>query len=102
MMIKLKNGLCSIPYYRKDQYDRLRDVSVDKETFSKSYDDSVKTTKVKHLEMESKGFRVVKIDVDVEELINWCDSLCVPINPEFRTRFALEKLKEMISKNLIG
>ena len=98
----MKNRICSIPFYRKDQYDRLKDVSIDKETFSKSYDEMMKTTESKHKEMENLGFMVVKIDVDVKELIDWCDSINVAINPRFRTEFALKKLKEMISKDLVN
>ena len=101
-MNKSQKKICSIPYYRKDQYDRLRKISIDKETFSISYDEMMTITKSKHKEMEKKGFKVVKIDVDIEELIEWCNSQNATLNPESRTRFALEKLKEMISNNLIN
>lgn len=100
-MNKSKNRICSIPYYRKDQYDRLREVSIDKETFSISYEEMMIITESKHKEMENKGFEVVKIDVDIEELIEWCNSRSVTLNPESRTKFTLEKLKEMISNNVI-
>ena len=101
-MNKSQKKICSIPYYRKDQYDRLRKISIDKEIFSISYDEMMTITKSKHKEMEKKGFKVVKIDVDIEELIEWCNSQNATLNPESRTRFALEKLKEMISNNLIN
>lgn len=100
-MNKSKKRICSIPYYRNDQYDRLREVSIDKETFSISYEEMMIITESKHKEMENKGFEVVKIDVDIEELIEWCNSRSVTLNPESRTKFTLEKLKEMISNNVI-
>jgi len=49
--------------------------------------------------MENKGFKVVKIDIDIEELIEWCRNRKVTINPESRTKFSMKKLKEMISNN---
>ena len=101
-MNKSETRICSIPYYRKDQYNRLQEVSIDKENFSISYEEMMTITASKHKEMENKGFKVVKIDVDIEELIGWCNSRCVTLNPASRTRFTLEKLKEMISNNVIG
>ncbi len=101
-MDRIQKKICSIPYYRDDQYDRLQDVSIDKETFSISHDEMLNITKSKHKEMEKKGFLVVKINVEIDELIEWCDFRSVKITPESRTKFALYKLKEMISKNLIN
>jgi len=100
-MNKSETRICSIPYYRRDQYNRLREFSIDKENFSISYEEMITITASKYKEMENKGFKVVKIDVDIEELIEWCNSRCVTLNPESRTRFTLEKLKEMISNNVI-
>ena len=100
-MNKSQKRICSIPYYRNDQYQRLRDVSIDKETFSMAYDEMLNITESKSKEMERKGFLVVKIDVDIEGLIEWCHLISLTINPESRAKFTLYKLKEMISKNLI-
>ncbi len=100
-MDKSETRICSIPYYRKDQYNRLREVSIDKENFSISYEEMMTVTASKQKEMENKGFKVVIIDIDIEELVEWCNSQCVTLNPESRTRFTLEKLKKMISNNVI-
>ncbi len=101
-MNKLPKKICALAYYRKDQYDRYRKISVDKEAFSKSYDEMMLTTKSKHKEMENKGFKVVKIDIDIEELIEWCQHREIILNPESRTKFAMEKLKGMISNGFIN
>jgi hypothetical protein len=39
------------------------------------------SAKSKYKEMENKGFKVVKIDIDIEELIEWCRNRKVTINP---------------------
>ena len=100
-MNKTKKRICSIPYYREDQYNRLRELSIDKENFSISYEQMNAIRESKHKEMVNKGFKVVKIDVDIEELIEWCNFRSTTLNPESRTRFALAKLKEMISNKEI-
>ena len=95
-MNKLPKKICALAYYRKDQYDRYREISVDKEALSKSYDEMMVSAKSKYKEMENKGFKVVKIDIDIEELIEWCRNRKVTINPESRTKFSMKKLKERV------
>jgi hypothetical protein len=95
-MRQVQTKICSIPYYRKDQYGLLCEASIDKETFSIPYERMMDITESIHREMEKKGFKVVKIDVDIEELIEWAASQHLNLNPESRTKFAIEKLKEII------
>jgi hypothetical protein len=89
-------NIFSIPYYRRDQYALLREKSLDKETFAISYDEMIATTESKRLEIENGGFKVIKVDIDVIELIEWAATQELPINPESRTRFAMIKLKEKL------
>ncbi len=56
-MNKSQKRICSIPYYSNDQYDRLIDVSIDKENFSISYEEMVTITESKRKEMEKKDLR---------------------------------------------
>jgi hypothetical protein len=100
-MSRLKKKICSIPYYREDEYKHLQDLSDDKDTFSISFQEFAKITESKHEEMERKGFQVVKVVVTVEELAAWTKARGLRIDAESRTRFALEKLKEMISNKAI-
>ena len=65
------------------------------------YGDYMKITKSKHKEMVRKGFKVVKVFVDIEQLIDWANSRNLSINAESRTRFTMEKLKTMISDGLV-
>ncbi|WP_143741865.1 dihydroxyacetone kinase subunit DhaK [Thiorhodovibrio frisius] len=95
-MKKLQKRICSIPYYRREQYDLLREASIDKETFSISYEEMMAITESTHRDMESKGFHVVRVYVDIYELLEWATSLSISLNPESRTKFAMEKLKELI------
>ncbi len=97
-MRQAQTKICCIPYYRQDQYDLLRKASIDKETFSIPYERSMAITESQHRKMEKKGFKVVKIDVDIEELIEWATSKNLTLNPGSRTKFAMEKLKEIINE----
>jgi hypothetical protein len=94
---KSQKGICSIPYYRREQYERLKEISTDKKNFSISYEEMMSITKLQHIQMEKKGFKVVKIDVDIEELIEWCQFRNLTLNPKSRTQFTMDKLKSMLS-----
>ena len=90
-----ENSIISIPYYREDQYDLLSNISIDKENFRYTYEESLEITKIRHHEMEQKGFKVIRMDVDVYELIKWCDFHKLNVTPKSRTQFALELLKDI-------
>lgn len=101
-MEHLETKICSIPYYRRDQYEILREQSVDKENFAISYDEMTAITELRRLDMENRGFTVIKINVDMVELIEWAASQHSNLDPESRTRFAMKKLKEIISSPYYG
>ena len=101
-MKKKQVRICSIPYYREDQIQRFREISTDKENFLISYSQMQLKNESAYRDMEKKGFKVVKIFVDIDELIEWANAHNLPINPESRTRFALESAKKMISNGSIS
>jgi len=89
----------SIPYYKKEQYKLLRQVSSDKETFPESFDKMFADTELKYKQLKKKGLTVVRVNVDVNELHKWCVSQGLEIDPESRLKYTLVKLKKMISNN---
>lgn len=74
---------------------------MDRENFAVTYDEYFAVTEKKRLDMEKKGFKVVKLDVDIVELIEWVASQKFNLDPESRTRFAMKKLKEIISNRSV-
>lgn len=58
-------------------------------------------TETTRLDMENRGYKVIKINVDMVELIEWAASQHFKLNPESRTRFAMKKLKVIISSQSI-
>ena len=89
----------SIPYYKKEQYKLLRQISSDKETFPEAFEEMFADTELKYNQLKKKGLTVVRINVDVNELLKWCVSQGLVIDPESRLKYTLVKLKKMISNN---
>ena len=45
-------------------------------------------------DMESHGFSPVKVDVDVEELVAWCQERRLPVDAKARAQFIAYKLQQ--------
>jgi hypothetical protein len=99
--MKTQDRYCASPYYRRNPYDYLRKIAMDKDTFSMSYDEMRAITEARYHEMEESGFKACKIDFDAEELSDWCNRQGVGMNPASRTRFAMMKLKKLIDTSIL-
>ncbi len=47
------------------------------------------------------GITPIKVDVDVNELLRWCNFNKLSVNAETRSKYTMEQLKEMISDGKI-
>ena len=73
-----------IAWYRADQWDRLREVSEDREDLDETYDAWHAREKKRLMKLTASGERPVRIPVDVEELIAWCKAADKVVNAESR------------------
>ena len=85
-------------WYRADQWDRLRSLAADPEVLEDTYrgwqscaDDSIR-------KLASTGVQVRKVDVDVEEMWEWCQSRGTTFDGKARALFAAEKLRSFVKK----
>ncbi len=85
----------AIVWYRPEQWQRVRDVATDAEELEMSYIEWLQVAEERFKEIQSKGFRVERVDVDSEELILWCNERGLENNGNARSRYAAEKLSEL-------
>ena len=86
--------LVGIAWYRSDQWQRLRELSVDTETLEQTHQAWL-TMATKTLDdLQKAGLRVQKVDVDVEELVSWCQERELPVDAQARARFVTETLEQ--------
>ncbi len=57
--------IISVSWYQKVQWERLREISSDKENFKKSYEQMLSETESKCKQIEKMGIIPIKVDVDV-------------------------------------
>ena len=96
-----KTLVMGVPWYRPEQWEFLKEVVEDKENFNKIYEESRLESEEKIKRLEAQGIHPVQIEVDVEEMIAWCSSQGLSVNPETRTKFMMDKLKELVNQGII-
>ena len=82
-----------VAWYRPEQWQRLRDVSEDVDNLEETYDAWLQTAERMLRDGIPAGVVVEKIDIDVEEVLAWCNERGLPMNAQSRTRFVAERVR---------
>ena len=96
-----KTLIMGVSWYRPEQWERLREISEDKDTFALSYEASVVESEKKIQDLEAQGIRPIKVEVDVEALLTWCTAQGLPVTPEIRTKFMMNTLRDLVRKGIV-
>jgi hypothetical protein len=96
-----KTLVMGVPWYRPEQWELLQEVVEDKEHFDMTYEESVVDSENKIKKLEAQGYRPVRVEVDVEEMLTWCSDHDLSVTPENRTKFMMTKLKELVNQGIV-
>jgi hypothetical protein len=96
-----KNLVMGVTWYRSEQWHLLQEISEDKEHFDKTYEESLVDSENKIKYLEAQGYRPVKVEVDVEEMLKWCTTQRLSVTPETRTKFMMSKLRELVKNGTV-
>jgi len=88
-----------IAWYRREQWLLLKSASVDADEMHDSYDEWVDSAEKAFSCMRKEEKNVLKVVVDVEELIDWCRKENCPVDSSARARFVNHKLKDRKKSN---
>jgi hypothetical protein len=88
-MDKQKTG---IAWYRAEQWERLREISVDRNNLEKTHIEWLQVAEEMLMKLSAEGFDVVRYEVDVELLLKYCKDHKIPINGNSRSRYVTEML----------
>ena len=83
-----------VAWYRRDQWQRLREVSEDVENLEETYDAWLETAERMIREGIPENVAVEKMDIDVEEVLAWCNVQGLPMNTQSRARFVSERIRQ--------
>jgi hypothetical protein len=83
-----------VAWYRPEEWTRLREVSEDVENFDETYEAWEQTAERMLREGIPDDVTVEKIDIDVEEVLAWCNVLGLPMNAQSRARYVSDRLRQ--------
>jgi hypothetical protein len=81
-----------VGWYRKEQWDKLRSVSADANNLEKAYEEWQANAENVLLSLRAGGADAVKVEIDVEELIRWCQEKKRAVNSKSRSEFVVQQL----------
>lgn len=87
-----------IAWYRREQWQRLRQVSSDVDDLEETYEEWLNEASQTVRILKSIGASFEKVDVDVEELLRWCKDRGLSVDANARSGFAAEKVQKMKTK----
>jgi hypothetical protein len=88
-----ERSVIGVAWYRREQWNRLREISSDRDKLEESYDEWLRNA-VNALEnLRAAGIDPAKVDVDTEELLEWCRSKGQPVNGRSRSIFAAKRIR---------
>jgi hypothetical protein len=81
-----------VAWYRRDQWEQLLSVSTDRSDLEDTYEEWVNYAQHGIQVLENQGVRLVKVDVDVDDLIRWCADGNREVDAEARADFVADKV----------
>ncbi len=83
-----------VAWYLADQWELLRERADDPEVLVERYEDWVEQADRMVALFKSQGMRVVKVEVDIEEVVAWCKAGGRPFDSKARAEYASETLRK--------
>jgi hypothetical protein len=87
--------ITGVAWYRPEQWPRLLELSVDQDNLEDTFEEWLRIAEKTFADLKKLGLNIVKVDVDVEELANWCAAEGFPLDSSARSRFVREKVREI-------
>ncbi len=86
--------MTGIAWYRSDQWARLRQVAADADVLEETYDEWRALAEQAMSDMRTHGIDAQTVDIDVEELLIWCQANGRRLDQAARAAFASIKMHE--------
>ncbi len=89
-----KNVVVGICWWSPEQWDRLKEISIDGEELDNTFAEWQRSVAHGMKTFRRKGVKVARIRVDLDELIAWCEEQKMPLDGKARAKYAHMKLTE--------
>ena len=91
----MKETAVGVGYYKREQWNFLLESASDRENLEGTYEEWLQVFKETIGKLKAQGIKPYKIDVDVRELIAFCEEKGFPNNGKTRAQF----ISHLVSKH---
>ena len=84
-----------VAWYRPEEWEILRNAAIDRETLEETHAKWLKEAERVVKQLRKQGLQIVKIDVEMADLLLWCERQKIPVNAEARSKYAAFKVKQL-------
>lgn len=88
------NPIFGLAWYKKEDWNRLLEVSEDKSKIEETHDEWLKNAENAIKNFKKKGIKIEKVQIDLNELIRWCNERNLSLNGEARANFVTHKMQK--------
>jgi hypothetical protein len=86
--------VAGIAWYSSEQWATLRSVVSDREQLESTYEGWEAVVRRSVRDFINRGMKLVKVPVDVAELVSWCEQRNIPIDAAARAQFVVDTLRQ--------
>ncbi len=86
--------LTGIAWYRRQEWPLLRSLAEDAETLAVTYDEWLLVAEQTYARMQAEGYMVEKVDVPLQDLVQWCAAHGRPLDEAARSSYVAHKLRD--------
>ncbi len=90
--MKKEYRLLGIAWYRPEQYEMMRALSVDADKMATTYEAWLANVNKTVVDMRRAGMVGRRVDVELGELIAWCSQRGLPLDGAARSTYAAENI----------
>jgi hypothetical protein len=84
-------GIVGVGWYRPEQWQRLLEISSDRDGLEDTHEEWLGNATRVFNRLKREGVPVVKMDIDVEDMVTWCSKNGLVVNGDSRAKYVMEK-----------
>ena len=86
-------SVVGVAWYRPEEWEILRNAAVDKNTLENTHAEWLADAERVVKQLRQKGLHIVKVDIEIADLILWCESQNIPLDGNARSKYAAFKVQ---------
>jgi len=86
-----QQGIVGVGWYRPEQWERLLEIVSDRDQLESTHEEWLENASRVFNFLKREGLPVVKMDINVEDLLAWCAKQGLAVNGDSRAKYVMEK-----------